>query len=121
MRDLNINYLHLTLRIRFLPQLNFRGTYAPTYIRLCVHASATYDARDGTGGLEGACMRFAPEKTDAHNKGLYHVIQRLDKEVKSKHPWISHADLWCLTAYVCIECAGGPVMEFVPGKIFFWD
>ena len=37
------------------------GSYGPVVLRLGWHASGTYDAETGTGGSNGATMRFAPE------------------------------------------------------------
>lgn len=39
-------------------------------MRMAWHASGTFDQRDGTGGSNGATMRFAPESTDKDNAGL---------------------------------------------------
>ncbi|CAD7953823.1 unnamed protein product [Amoebophrya sp. A25] len=98
------------------PEFYDDGTYGPMYIRNCIHSSLTFCAADGTGGLEGATMRFRPEKSDAHNRGLDHIHRRLDTLVKKKHPWISFADLFALAAYVVIECSGGPIMPLAVGR-----
>lgn len=37
------------------------GSYGPTLVRLAWHCSGTYDKNTGTGGSNGATMRFAPE------------------------------------------------------------
>lgn len=79
--------------------------------QLAFHAAGTYNRHDGTGGLEGACMRFRPEKTDAHNKGLYWIAKHLEDTVKVKHKWITHSDLWVLAALVSVETSGGPVIK----------
>lgn len=42
----------------------------PTVVRLAWHASGTYDKETGTGGSEGATMRFKPEAGHAANAGL---------------------------------------------------
>mmetsp|Transcript_10744 Transcript_10744/g.26332 ORF Transcript_10744/g.26332 Transcript_10744/m.26332 type:complete len:544 (+) Transcript_10744:345-1976(+) len=92
------------------------GTYAPLYIRNCIHSSLTYNQHDGTGGLEGATMRFRPERSDAHNRACDHVHKRIDELVKRKFPWASFADLFALAAYVVIECSGGPIMPLCVGR-----
>lgn len=46
------------------------GSYGPVLVRLAWHASGTYDAATGTGGSNGATMRFAPESDHGANAGL---------------------------------------------------
>jgi len=98
------------------PEFYDDGTYGPMYVRLAVHGAATWQESDKTGGLEGGAMRYKPEWSDAHNKFCKHIIKRQHELIKVPHPWASYADIQCLCAYVTIECAGGPVMEFVPGR-----
>ena len=42
---------------------------AGTFVRLAWHCSGTYNAKDGTGGSNGAKMRFPPEKDYGSNAG----------------------------------------------------
>jgi cytochrome c peroxidase len=46
------------------------GSYGPILIRLAWHASGTYDKETGTGGSNGATMRFSPEGGHLANTGL---------------------------------------------------
>src|SRR5208282_66154 len=46
------------------------GSYGPVLVRLAWHASGTYDAETGTGGSNGATMRFTPEGGHGANAGL---------------------------------------------------
>jgi cytochrome c peroxidase len=46
------------------------GSYGPVLVRLAWHASGTYDKETGTGGSNGATMRFAPEGGHGANAGL---------------------------------------------------
>ena len=46
------------------------GSYGPVLVRLVWHASGTYDVATGTGGSNGATMRFAPENDHGANAGL---------------------------------------------------
>lgn len=46
------------------------GSYGPVLVRLSWHASGTYDKETGTGGSNGATMRFAPEGGHGANAGL---------------------------------------------------
>lgn len=65
----------------------------PTLVRLAWHASGTYDKHSGTGGSDGATMRFQPESGHGANAGLEVARDALDP-VKRLFPNISHADLW---------------------------
>lgn len=91
------------------------GSYAPVLIRLGWHTSGTYDKNDGTGGSNGAGMRYSPEKDDPENRGL-EVARDLLAPIKKKHPGISYSDLWILAAYAALERTGGPVIDFEPGR-----
>ncbi|KAL9612831.1 MAG: hypothetical protein Q9167_002614 [Letrouitia subvulpina] len=46
------------------------GSYGPVLLRLAWHCSGTYDKATGTGGSNGATMRFAPEGDHGANAGL---------------------------------------------------
>lgn len=46
------------------------GSYGPVLVRLAWHASGTFDKATGTGGSNGATMRFAPESGHGANAGL---------------------------------------------------
>ncbi len=46
------------------------GSYGPVLVRLAWHASGTYDKETGTGGSNGATMRFSPEGGHGANAGL---------------------------------------------------
>lgn len=60
------------------------GSYGPVLLRLAWHASGTYDKETGTGGSNGATMRFAPEGDHGANAGLTHARDFL-APVKGKH------------------------------------
>jgi len=98
------------------PEFYDDGTYAPMYVRLAIHGAATWEESTKTGGLEGGAMRYKPEWSDAHNKFCKHIIKRQHDLIKVPNPWASYADIQCLSSYVSIECAGGPVMQFTPGR-----
>ena len=46
------------------------GSYGPVLVRLAWHASGTYCKETGTGGSNGATMRFHPESGHGANAGL---------------------------------------------------
>ncbi|GLC44265.1 hypothetical protein PLESTB_000759000 [Pleodorina starrii] len=96
------------------------GSYGPLLVRLAWHAAGTYDKSDGTGGSNGATMRFPPECEWAANKGLAIARQLLDP-VKEAHPWISYADLWTLAGVVAIEDMGGPTVAWRSGRVDYSD
>jgi len=91
------------------------SSWGPVLVRLAWHASGTYCVADGTGGSNGATMRFEPESADGANAGLEHARNKLE-QIKEKYPEISYADLWILASYVAIEEMGGPRIEFKPGR-----
>lgn len=91
------------------------GSYGPILLRLGWHASGTYDAATGTGGSNGATMRFAPEKDHGANAGLQHARDFLEP-VKQQFPWITHSDLWTLAAACAIQEMGGPDIPWRPGR-----
>uniref|UniRef100_A0A7S2DJQ0 Plant heme peroxidase family profile domain-containing protein n=1 Tax=Alexandrium andersonii TaxID=327968 RepID=A0A7S2DJQ0_9DINO len=103
------------LRIMDSPEWD-DGSYAPLLIRLAWHSSGTYCKEDGTGGSNGATMRYTLEAGDPENAGLDHARAFLEP-VKQKHPWLSFADLWIFAAYVAIEHTGGPRIDFTGGRV----
>eukprot|EP01116_Phalansterium_solitarium_P019833 TRINITY_DN5682_c0_g1_i1.p1 TRINITY_DN5682_c0_g1~~TRINITY_DN5682_c0_g1_i1.p1 ORF type:complete len:420 (+),score=156.48 TRINITY_DN5682_c0_g1_i1:103-1362(+) len=100
--------------------INQKANACPIATRLAWHASGTFDRRDGTGGSNGANMRFAPESTDPDNAGLS-IIRDLLVPVKAAHPEISHADLYAIAGVVAIEFLGGPKVPFNFGRVDFPD
>lgn len=91
------------------------GSYGPVLVRLAWHTSGTYDKTTGTGGSNGATMRFNPEAGWGANAGLS-VARDLLEPVKQKYPWISYSDLWTLAGCVAIEEMGGPKIPWRPGR-----
>lgn len=92
------------------------GSLAPIFIRLAWHSSGTYDTASGTGGSNGAGMRFEAEAADPENAGL-HTARAFLEPVKKKFPEISYSDLWVLAAYCGLEHTGGPKIAFRPGRV----
>lgn len=76
-------------------------------IRMAWHASGTYDAADGSGGSDGATMRFEPERSDPDNAGLL-IIADLLHHVKKRYPEVSVADIWTAAGSMAVEFMGGP-------------
>jgi len=61
-----------------------------------------YDKETGTGGSNGATMRFAPEGDHGANSGLKAARDFLEP-VKQKFPWITYSDLWTLAGVAAIQ------------------
>ncbi|KAJ3333363.1 heme peroxidase [Blyttiomyces sp. JEL0837] len=91
------------------------GSYGPVLVRLAWHAAGTYDKATGTGGSNGATMRFDPEASHGANAGL-NVARQLLEPIKKKYPQISYSDLWSLAGVVAIQELGGPVIPWRPGR-----
>ena len=70
---------------------------------------------DGSGGSDGATMRFEPESTDEANAGLG-IVRDMLLPIKKRHPEVSFADLWVLAGHVAIEFLGGPSVPFRHGR-----
>ncbi|KAI9753289.1 MAG: heme peroxidase [Lichina confinis] len=91
------------------------GSFGPVIVRLAWHCSGTYDKETGTGGSDGATMRFAPENDHGANAGLKAARDFLDP-VKEKFPWISYSDLWTLAGVAAIQEMQGPAIPWRPGR-----
>ncbi len=63
------------------------GSYGPVLVRLAWHASGTYDKGTGTGGSNGATMRYQPESAHGANAGL-EVARTVLEPIKKRFPWI---------------------------------
>lgn len=91
------------------------GSYGPVLFRLAWHCSGTYDAETGTGGSNGATMRFEPEGDQGCNAGLKNARDFLEP-VKQKFPWISYSDLWALAGVCAMQEMQGPIIPWRPGR-----
>lgn|ERR1719203_195983 len=86
-----------------------------TFVRLAWHCSGTFSKVDGSGGSDGARMRFNPEASWGANAGLA-IPRKALEDVKAKHPGISYADLYTLAGVVAVEEAGGPKIPYRLGR-----
>ncbi|KAL8822246.1 MAG: hypothetical protein Q9191_007014, partial [Dirinaria sp. TL-2023a] len=91
------------------------GSYGPVILRLAWHCSGTYDKETGTGGSNGATMRFAPEGDHGANAGLKAARDFLEP-VKEQFPWITYSDLWTLAGVCAIQEMQGPIIPWRPGR-----
>ncbi len=95
---------------------NKKAFACPIAMRVAWHASGTYDKTDGTGGSDGATMRFEPEISDEANEGLL-IVRDMLHEVKEKYPELSEADVWTLAGSLAIEFMGGPEVPHRFGRV----
>ncbi|KAJ3064751.1 hypothetical protein HDU98_011871 [Podochytrium sp. JEL0797] len=112
------DYIQIAQDIRdILPRRGYdNGNIGPILVRLAWHSAGTFSKQDGTGGSNGATMRFAPESTDDANAGL-DVARAFLEPIKSKHPSITHSDLWTLAGVISIQELGGPRIFWMPGRV----
>lgn len=78
-------------------------------------ACERYDTMTGTGGSNGATMRFAPEGDHGANAGLKAARDFLEP-VKEQFPWITYSDLWTLAGVCAIQQMQGPTIPWRPGR-----
>lgn len=78
------------------------GSAGPVLVRLAWHSAGTYCRATGTGGSNGAGMRYEREGGDPANAGLQHARAFLEP-LKRRFPWVTYADLWTLAAVVAIR------------------
>lgn len=114
--EANYDEIRNTIRERMVDPEWDDGSFAPLLFRLGWHSSGTYSAVDGTGGSNGATMRFMPEKAYDADKGLGVARDFLDL-IKDMYPKISYSDLWILASYVAIEALNGPTIDFEGGRV----
>lgn len=96
------------------------GSIGPVLVRLAWHASGTYDKATGTGGSNGATMRYEMEAKDSANNGLEFARKFLEP-IKSQFPWMTYADLWTFGGVVAVEYMGGPKIKWIPGRVDYLD
>ena len=95
--------------------INSKANACPMAIRLAWHASGTFDKNNGTGGSDGATMRFEPESTDDANAGLS-IMRDMLKPVHDAHPDMSIADIWAIAGAMACEFTGGPKVPVEVGR-----
>jgi thiol-disulfide isomerase/thioredoxin len=110
--SLNLNAIRSEIRLALINQ---KANACPMAARVAWHSAGTFDASDGTGGTDGATMRFEPEKSDPANAGLS-IIRDMLHPVRVKHPELSEADLWGLAGAMAVEFLGGPNIPYTFGR-----
>lgn len=112
MSSVNLNALESSVR---KATINQKANACPMMVRLAWHAAGTFDKSNGTGGTDGATMRFEPESTDDANAGLS-IVRDLLKPVAKAHPEVSVADIWCFSGAKAVEFSGGPKVPVFLGR-----
>jgi catalase (peroxidase I) len=92
------------------------GNACPLGVRLAWHSAGTYDKNDGTGGTNGATMRYEMEANDGANAGL-EKARDMVVAVKTKYPDMSISDIWALTGAAAVEKTGGPKIPVGLGRV----
>ncbi len=110
--EINIEALKSEVRAALVNQKSFA---CPIAMRVAWHSGGTFDKSDGTGGIDGATMRFEPEISDDANAGL-HIVRDMLHHVQKKYTRLSAADLWAFAGCVAIEFMGGPMPPFEFGR-----
>lgn len=110
--EVNVEALKNEVRAALINQKSFA---CPIAMRVAWHSGGTYDESDGSGGTDGATMRFEPEISDDANAGL-HIVRDMLHLVQKKYPQVSQADLWAFAGCVAIEFMGGPMPPFRFGR-----
>ena len=95
--------------------VDYKVNACPMAIRLAWHASGTFNKSDGTGGSNGATMRFEPESADDANAGL-NIMRDLLLPVKQQFPFLSFADIWTRAGAFAVRYSGGPDVPFSYGR-----
>lgn len=95
--------------------INQKAFACPIAMRVAWHSAGTFSHGDGTGGTQGATMRFEPQSADEANAGL-HIVRDMLHLVKKKYPQVSMADLWAFAGCAAIEFMGGPMPPFRFGR-----
>ncbi len=108
----NLEALKSEVRTALINQKSFA---CPIAMRVAWHSGGTYDQADGSGGTDGATMRFEPEISDDANAGL-HIVRDMLHLVQKKFPQVSMADMWAFAGCVAIEFMGGPMPPFKFGR-----
>lgn len=110
--SVNLEALKSEVRAALINQKSFA---CPIAMRVAWHSGGTYDQADGSGGTDGATMRFEPEISDDANAGL-HIVRDMLHLVQKKFPQVSMADMWAFAGCVAIEFMGGPMPPFKFGR-----
>jgi catalase (peroxidase I) len=115
------NALKTEIRSKLVDQ---KANACPMGMRVAWHSAGTFDKKDGSGGTNGATMRFEPEASDAANAGL-HIVHDLLLPVKAKFPTVSTADIWAMAGAVAVEVTGGPDVDVklvrrIPLRVAVW-
>ena len=110
------------------------ATLTYTFEEKSLLTNCSYDKETGTGGSNGATMRFDPEADHGANAGLkaardflepvkgmlttfsYTCSPTIANFFTAKFPWITYSDLWTLAGVCAIQEMQGPAIPWRPGR-----
>ncbi|GLB34708.1 putative peroxidase family protein [Lyophyllum shimeji] len=99
---------------RFRPDTN--ASIAAEWVRFAFHDMSTYDASNGTGGLDGS---IAYELGRPENFGAGFTSTLSDFEVYP-NKYVSRADIIALGAVFGTATCGGPIIPYRGGRVDAW-
>mmetsp|Transcript_30786 Transcript_30786/g.45607 ORF Transcript_30786/g.45607 Transcript_30786/m.45607 type:complete len:402 (-) Transcript_30786:766-1971(-) len=115
-KDYSSGFLATALKQEILHHLvTQKANACPMGVRLAWHSSGTFKKDDGSGGSNGATMRFEPESTDGANAGLG-ILRDILVPVRKKFPNVSVSDIWAMAGAAAVEHCGGPKVPLVLGR-----
>ncbi|EJD37638.1 heme peroxidase [Auricularia subglabra TFB-10046 SS5] len=85
------------------------------WVRAAYHDAATYNAEDGTGGLD-ASIRFEEEQQRAENVGTGFANTFFFVNLIANR-YVTYADGLAAAATIMIENCGGPVIDYRGGRV----
>ena len=116
------DYILLCNEIRKLIYKDNDNFLGPKILRFVFNAAATYSKYDNRGGCNGFTLKYEPELSMLHNKGLKEIISLLnsikdDNIYSDKFVNVSYSDLYVLASYIAIKEMGGYDIPFKFGRI----
>lgn len=92
------------------------GGRAPLWLLLAWHSAASFNQADGSGGTEGAGIRFSPERSWPANAALAPSLDLLEDLRRRRLPNASFADVIALVGSLAVRAMHGPRVAFRPGR-----
>lgn len=97
------------------------GHYGPLFVRMALHAAATYRVSDGHGGTSAGMQRFAPMSNWPENADLNKARQLLWPVKKKYGKSISWGDLVVFAGNCGLASMGLEIFGFGAGRVDLWE